>query len=128
MPSSPNGRSVLIVDDNRDAADMLAILLRQCAYEVRTAYTPSEAIVSVADFTPEVVLMDIGLSGMDGYRLARRLCERLKRTPLFVAVTGYRDLEERSLAEGFKHHLVKPVIPSVLLGILADFVGRANGI
>jgi CheY-like chemotaxis protein len=116
--------SVLVVDDNRDGADSLADVLRAYGYEVRTAYTPTEAVIAVGDFAPDVVLMDIGIPGMDGYRLARRLCERLARRPRLVALTGYAGLEVRSRDEGFDAHFLKPADPADLAEALGFVVRR----
>ncbi|HEY1064780.1 MAG TPA: ATP-binding protein, partial [Pirellulales bacterium] len=105
-------RRILVVDDNVDAAATLALLLRGVGHEVRTAKDGLEALTTAAEFEPEVGLLDIGLPGMDGYELARRLRERQNgRAVTLVALTGYgqdRDVE-RSRDAGFDHHLIKPV-------------------
>ncbi len=102
----------LIVDDNRDAADMLALALESLGYETRVVYDGTEALSTVQGLEPDVALLDLGLPGIDGHELARRLRQQpaLART-FMVALTGYgqqRD-RERSLAAGFDVHLVKPV-------------------
>ena len=100
------------MDDNRDAADSLALLLRLSRHEVWTAYDGGAALSLAAEHAPEVVLLDIGLPGMDGYEVARRLRELPQtRESLLVALTGYGQAEdrERSNAAGFDDHLVKPV-------------------
>ena len=126
MCSSAKPLAVLVVDDSRDAAESFAVLLRTYGHVARTAHTPTEAIIAVANFLPDVVLMDIGIPGMDGYRLAHKVCERLHRKPLLVAVTGYGPLEERSRQEGFDHHLLKPVDPHELLRIIGAYVGKRH--
>ena len=111
-PSAEAVRRILIVDDNRDAADSLALLLRLSRHEVWTAYDGGAALSLAAEHAPEVVLLDIGLPGMDGYEVARRLRELPQtRESLLVALTGYGQAEdrERSNAAGFDDHLVKPV-------------------
>jgi DNA-binding response OmpR family regulator len=118
--------SVLVVDDLRDAADSLADILRAFGHEARTAYTPTEAVIAVGDFAPDVILMDIGIPGLDGYRLARKLCGLLDRRPLLVAVTGCGGLEERSREEGFDHHFLKPADPQELLDVLHAATGEAD--
>lgn len=118
-PSPPPGPSgsptaglrVLVVDDDEDTADMLEYWLRSEGHEVRTANTGSAALAVVDRFTPDVVLLDIGLPGMDGYEVAHRLRQRpsLVRT-LFVAITGFGQPadRERTIRAGFHAHLVKP--------------------
>jgi two-component system CheB/CheR fusion protein len=105
-------RRVLVVDDNADAATSLADLLAVIGHEVRVAHTGPAAIEAAATFRPEVLLLDIGLPGMDGYEVARRVREHsaLKET-LLVALTGYGQEEDRQRAAeaGFDHHLTKPV-------------------
>jgi signal transduction histidine kinase len=115
-------RRILIVDDNIDAADTLAALLRQLGAVAATAYSGREALDAIEPFRPEVILLDIGMPGMDGYEAARRI---RARTPaarlLLIALTGWGQEQdfERSLAAGFDHHLVKPVELSRLRDLLA---------
>jgi PAS domain S-box-containing protein len=104
-------RRVLIVDDNLDTADSIAMLLERSGHEVTVAYSAEKALEVAAEFQPEVVLLDIGLPEMDGYEVARRLRRdsRLKGMKL-IALTGYgqdSDLQ-RAKEAGFDHHLVKP--------------------
>jgi PAS domain S-box-containing protein len=104
-------RRVLIVDDNLDTADSIAMLLERSGHEVNVAYSADKALAVAAEFQPEVVLLDIGLPEMDGYEVARRLRRdaRLKGLKL-IALTGYgqdSDLQ-RAKEAGFDHHLVKP--------------------
>ncbi|MBX9583697.1 MAG: response regulator [Gemmataceae bacterium] len=117
----PNYR-VLVVDDNADAADSLALLLELAGDTVRTAGSGPRALEVAGSFRPEVVLLDIGLPGMDGYEVARRL----RGQPdggrvLLVALTGYgRDDDRRRAAEaGFDHHLTKPADPAAVNHLLA---------
>jgi CheY-like chemotaxis protein len=102
----------LVVDDNRDLADSLSTLLRIDGYEVGTAYAPKDALELAISFKPAVILLDIGLPGMDGYEVARRLkhTASLKGVRV-VALTGYGKPEDRRRAReaGFDAHLVKPV-------------------
>jgi CheY-like chemotaxis protein len=113
---------VLVVDDNVDAADSLALLLRVIGHETRIAHDGLEALVAARAFLPDVVLLDIGLPGMDGYEVARQLRgEPDLRTALLIAQTGYGQDEDRrrSREAGFDHHLVKPVDPDALRALLA---------
>jgi signal transduction histidine kinase len=115
-------RRILVVDDSRDAAESLAILLRLTGHDVRTAHDGPEALEAARSFEPEVVLLDIGLPGMSGYEVARRLREQAGTDPPhLVALTGYSQEEDRqrSREAGFDLHLVKPVDPSALRDLLS---------
>jgi PAS domain S-box-containing protein len=110
-PRAP-GRRILIVDDNEDAAEMLAIVLGELGHEVRLANDGPRALVVAAELVPEIAVLDLGLPVMDGYELASRLLEEYgARGIRLVAITGYGQLEdrERTRAAGFDTHLVKPV-------------------
>jgi CheY-like chemotaxis protein len=113
---------ILIVDDNQDAAETLAILLRTLGHEVHLAYEGMAALELAGSLQPDVVLLDIGLPKMDGYEVARRLRQRpgLKQ-PLLIAVTGYGQEEDRrrSCEAGFDYHLVKPVDPDKLRTLIS---------
>lgn len=103
-------RRILIVDDNTDAADSLAMLLNLTGHTAESVYGPAEALKRAASLNPEVILLDIGLPGMDGYEVARRLRSG-GSTARLVALTGYGQPEDvrRAQAAGFDAHLVKPV-------------------
>jgi signal transduction histidine kinase/DNA-binding response OmpR family regulator len=115
---APQGpRRVLIVDDNEDGADSLARLLRLDGHTVRLAHNGPAALTVAKDFRPDAVVLDIGLPGMDGYEVARRLrCQPDSRGALLIAVTGYGRDEDRLLAHqaGFDYHFVKPADLEVL--------------
>ena len=121
-PRAAAGFRTLIVDDNQDAANSLATLLSIQGHEVQVAYHGVGALEIVKTFTPDLVLMDIGMPGMDGYEVARRLRlqPRLANTVL-VALTGWGQHEDRrrTAEAGFNHHLVKPPEPSALEAIVA---------
>jgi PAS domain S-box-containing protein len=112
---------VLVVDDNVDSAEILAKLLRRSGHDVRTAYTGPAALLAAAAYLPDVVLLDIGLPGLNGYEVARQLRHdpRLKDVRL-VAMTGYGQESDLQLAReaGFDKHLVKPVNFPEVQGIL----------
>ena len=111
-PPPGMGRRVLIVDDNRDFADTLAALLTSSGHEVRIAYDGAAAIPLAAEYRPGVVLLDIGLPGVDGYEVARQLRNsRGLESVTIVAVSGYGQpaLLRRSQDAGFDFHLVKPI-------------------
>ncbi|SAK88958.1 histidine kinase [Caballeronia temeraria] len=106
------GKRVLLVDDSVDAATAMALLLEADGYDVRTAHDAAEALVLSESFLPQIVLLDIGLPGMDGYRLASEMRARpATADALLIAVTGYGQAHDRQRSKeaGFDHHLVKPV-------------------
>ena len=109
---SGSGWRVLVVDDNVDSADSIAMLLQVSGHEVRVAYSGQDALDMAAKYQPDIVLLDIGLPVMDGYEVARRLRKHpdLKGVKL-IAVTGYGQESDRlqSQEAGFDYHLVKPV-------------------
>ncbi len=116
-------RRVLVVDDNVDAAESMALLLSLKGYDVATAHDGPAALKKAATFRPEAVLLDIGLPGLDGYQVAARLRSRRRTAKaLLVALTGYGQEEDRSraLAAGFDHHLTKPVDPQAIYDLLAS--------
>ena len=103
---------ILVVDDNHDTADSLAQLLRLRGHDVRVAFSGIDAVDACRENPPDVVLLDIGLPGLNGYEAARRIRELPGGTDLrLVAITGWGQEEDRqrSRAAGFDHHLVKPV-------------------
>jgi two-component system CheB/CheR fusion protein len=103
---------ILVVDDNRDSADSLAMLLRLVGHDVHTAHDGRQALAVAARYRPDLVLLDIGLPGMNGFTVARHLRSQpeLARAVL-VALTGHGSDEDRRQAQaaGFNHHMVKPV-------------------
>jgi signal transduction histidine kinase/ActR/RegA family two-component response regulator len=122
FPALPH-RRILVVDDNRDAADTLAALLELGGHEVQTAYEGRRAVEKAEQFVPDIVFLDIGLPGLDGYEVARAVRDCLgPATPRLIAVTGYgsRTDRERALGAGFDDHLAKPVELADLVRTLAD--------
>lgn len=121
-PSAASGK-VLVVDDNEDAAEMLALALEQRGYEVAVAHDGPEALALAAGFRPQVAVIDIGLPVMDGYELARRLREQVDARLRLVAVTGYGQASDRrrSREAGIDAHLVKPVdMRALAAALIAD--------
>ena len=121
VPAS-TGRRILVVDDNRDAADSLAILLRLGGHEVTVAHDGYQALELASSQRPAVVLLDIGLPGMDGYEVCRRLRDLGLGNSRIIAMTGFgqdRD-RQRSAEAGFDLHTVKPVAIEGLMTILAQ--------
>ena len=118
-----DGLRVLVVDDNRDSARSLALLLETQGHQVQTAYDGLAGIEAVDAFEPDAVVLDIGLPGLNGYEVARRIRARLDGKPLMlVALTGYghEDSRLQAQAAGFDLHLVKPVELQVLQQLLTD--------
>ncbi|WP_165390838.1 PAS domain-containing hybrid sensor histidine kinase/response regulator [Pseudoduganella lutea] len=115
-------RHLMVVDDNADAAQMLALLLETAGHSVAVCGDAAQALRAVVASPPALLFVDIGLPGMDGYALVRRL-RQLPETAgaRIVAITGYGTPQdrERALEAGFDEHLVKPVNPKALYGILA---------
>ena len=119
---APAAHRILVADDNRDAADSLAFMLRAGGHDVRIAYDGQQALDLAAAFRPSLALIDIGMPRMNGYDCARRLrAQRHGQSMTLVALTGWGqpDDRKRSLNAGFDHHVVKPVDPSLLERLLA---------
>ncbi len=124
-------RRILVVDDNRDSAISLAMMLDIMGNETRTAHDGLEALNIGAAFQPDVVLLDIGMPKLNGYEAARRIrSESWGRGALLVAVTGWGQEEDRlrSHEAGFDHHAVKPIEPAVLLRLLNAFESEATAV
>jgi CheY-like chemotaxis protein/two-component sensor histidine kinase len=121
-PAEPSAR-ILVVDDNEDAATMLAETLEHVGYATVTAHDAGEALAAYAEFMPAAAILDIGLPVVDGYELARRI-RALPGAPYLIALTGYGQPSdrERALEAGFDHHLVKPVSVAAIRSILAEAV------
>jgi CheY-like chemotaxis protein len=120
-------RRVLIVDDNEDAANSLAMILELGGHQTASVYTAADALQRAAAFRPDVVLLDIGLPGMDGYEVAQKMRELPGlRDIRLVAVTGYGRSDDRLRARdaGFDDHLTKPVEFAVLERTLAGIRAR----
>jgi CheY-like chemotaxis protein len=125
MPTAPTRTGkplrILVVEDNRDAADSLRLLLELYGYEVTVAYSGLDGVTAAQQWQPDVILCDIGLPGLDGYGVASRLRQHPSTAKArLIAVTGYSAEEDRrrSREVGFDAHLVKPVDPAALQGVL----------
>jgi CheY-like chemotaxis protein len=115
---------VLIVDDHVDSADSLALLLSLKGVEVRVAYDGPSALQVAQEFTPRVVLLDLGMPVLDGWEVAKRLTA-LDRAPFIVAVSGHVRDEDRlkSDAAGIDLHLAKPFDPCLIVKLLLRLRG-----
>jgi CheY-like chemotaxis protein len=135
-PSAPKERSeraetqlrTLVVDDNQDAANSLALLLRQSGDQVRVAYSGAMALELAPEFKPHAILLDIGMPELDGYEVARRIRKDKQFANVrLIALTGYgRDADRKQTQEaGFDAHLIKPVEPQQLRELLTRLTGPA---
>jgi len=122
------GKRVLVIDDNIDAAESIAVFLRLEGHEVRTVSDGPQAVAIAQVFAPQVAVVDIGLPGMNGYEVARRLQLKGSEAPtLLIALTGYGQKEDRarSIQAGFHHHFVKPADPRIIQAAICSW--RAHG-
>jgi two-component system CheB/CheR fusion protein len=127
-PARPGRRRVLVVEDNRDAAETLREVLELGSHEVAVAHDGPAALESARSVRPEVVLCDIGLPGMDGYAVARAFrADPALRDAYLVALTGYAmpDDHEKARAAGFDEHVAKPAGTERLEALLARAPARA---
>ncbi len=128
QPRGPSLR-MLVVDDNVDAAESLALLLRELGHDVRTAHDGPTALEAALDCRPNVLLLDIGLPGLDGYEVAKRMRQQpVLQNVVLVAMTGYGKESDRLRAQeaGFDHHLVKPAKFEKVQQILASVSAKAT--
>jgi signal transduction histidine kinase/ActR/RegA family two-component response regulator len=124
------GRRILVVDDNRDAAESLAMLLELSGYATRVVHDGLAALTAAEEMRPDVILLDLGLPRLDGIEVARRLrASECGRNVLLIALTGWgQDDDRRKSSEaGFDHHLVKPVDHETLLALLEGAETRTPG-
>jgi CheY-like chemotaxis protein len=120
---SPRLRRILVADDNRDAGETLAMLLRLDGHEVHVATDGLEAVEMFGRVNPDVAILDIGMPGLSGHEVARRIRQLNSGSGVtLIAVTGWgqRADKERAVESGFDHHFTKPVEPTVLSRLLED--------
>ncbi len=128
------GFRVLIVEDNPDGADSLAVFLRMSGFDVRVAYGGRDGVDAALADPPDAVLCDINMPELDGFAVARRLRDELPEPPLLVAVTARReqDLLRPAGEAGFDYYFIKPADPVEIGGLLSEYadggpvVGRAG--
>lgn len=120
--TADQGLRILIVDDNRDAADSMAELLKTMGHQVEIAYDGTGALRSEGTSSVDLVFLDIGLPDLDGYELARRLKPRANPDARFIALTGYGDgdVKRRSHQAGFDRHVVKPLSAELLESLITE--------
>lgn len=122
-------KRVLVVDDNVDGAEMLAMMLELSGYETRTASDGLEAIDVVKAFAPHVVFLDIAMPGLDGYEVAKRLrAEPAFDALILVALTGWGgdDDKRRTKDAGFDRHITKPVEPAAVTALFAGLASATE--
>ena len=127
-PSGAAPRRILVVDDHRDGAESMAALLGLQGHEVKMAHDGPSALAAAEAFRPEVMLLDIGLPGLSGYEVCRRLREApWGRQIVVIALTGWGDQDavKKGEAAGFDRHLVKPVDEAILVATLAALPPKA---
>ena len=128
-PATRHAVRVLVVDDNRDAADSLQTLLQLEGYAVDVAYDGEQALAAFEASWPQLIVMDLGMPGMDGYEAARRIRQQARgRDVLMIALTGWGQGEARLRTEqaGFDHHLTKPVDSAAIAALLEQHLAQQN--
>jgi signal transduction histidine kinase/DNA-binding response OmpR family regulator len=128
---APGGKRVLVVDDNTDAAESIAVYLRLEGHEVRTVCDGAQAVAIAQVFAPQVAVVDIGLPGMNGYEVARRLRHQEAEPPaLLIALTGYGQKEDRTRSQeaGFHHHFVKPADPRIIQSAISGLAAPSDAV
>jgi CheY-like chemotaxis protein len=115
-------RRILVVDDNQDAANATAMLIAEIGGDARVAYDGDSALAMLHEYRPDVILLDIGMHGLDGYETCRRIRAALGKGIVLVALTGFGQEQDKEKATraGFNAHLTKPADEAALRGILAQ--------
>jgi CheY-like chemotaxis protein len=119
---------IVVVEDNADSAEMMSVWLEELGHHVKVARTGPDGVGLILDTQPDVVLCDIGLPGMDGLDVCRRVVGAMQRPPVMIALTGWGSDADRhgTVQAGFRHHLVKPVEPDALQGVLESIRSRES--
>ena len=123
------GRKILVADDDQDSAESLALLFQLMGHDVRAAQSGLAAIDVAAEFRPDLIVLDIGMPGLDGYEVCRRIRQHdWAQTIVIAALTGWSRDEDRDRSEqaGFNHFLVKPVDPKALEELIAGLMRAAR--
>ena len=134
LPPTPSARirhRVVIIDDNSDAATTLSMLIEELGGSTRTANDAFSGLLAVQEFRPDIVFLDVGMPGMNGYEVCRRIRRTASQRPmLIVAVTGWGQEQDkqRALDAGFDYHLTKPVDPAALTDLLISHQQTVNAI
>ena len=120
---------ILVVDDNRDSAETLELMLRHRGNSVSLAYDGEAAVQAATEFQPDVVVLDIGLPKLNGYEACRRIRQQTTgRRMIIIALTGWSRDEDRKLTReaGFDYHVVKPVSPNSMWTLIADLTSKRS--
>lgn len=128
-PANRTGRKILVADDDQDSAESLALLFQLMGHDVRAAQSGLAAIDVAAEFRPDLIVLDIGMPGLDGYEVCRRIRQHdWAQTIVIAALTGWSRDEDRDRSEqaGFNHFLVKPVDPKALEDLIAGLMRGAR--
>jgi CheY-like chemotaxis protein len=128
-PANRTGRKILVADDDQDSAESLALLFQLMGHDVRAAQSGLAAIDVAAEFRPDLIVLDIGMPGLDGYEVCRRIRQHeWAQTIVIAALTGWSRDEDRDRSEqaGFNHFLVKPVDPKALEELIAGLMRDAS--
>jgi CheY-like chemotaxis protein len=127
--STQAGHRVLVIDDNPDSANATAMLVEALGCKSKVAHNGEAGIRLASAFVPDIVLLDIGMPGLDGYETCRRIRNLVAPVPLMVALTGYPQPPDkaRDLRALFDHHLTKPADPSQLTALLSWQAGEETG-
>ena len=126
---APTGLRILVVDDSAALGQTLATLLNLSGHVVETVLSGTDALARMAVFSPDVVLLDVGLPGMDGFSVAREIRARHQGGPLrIIAISGYGHPEYQNMGKeaGFDAYLVKPIDHEELDRLLASYTAQAN--
>jgi signal transduction histidine kinase/CheY-like chemotaxis protein len=129
LPAAAPGGKVLVVDDNRDSADTLALVLESDGYDVTVSYSGQQGLQLAQNGRPDAVILDIGIPDLTGYEVARRLrLEAWGREVFLIAMTGWGQVKDKELARqaGFDRHFTKPLDPGELQRELAAFFARRD--
>jgi CheY-like chemotaxis protein len=123
-------RKILVVDDNRDSVESLAMLLKMLGHETYLAYDGLEAVQTAERIRPELILLDIGLPKLNGYEVCRKIREQeWSQATVIVALSGWGQEADRRKSEeaGFNHHMVKPLDYNLLMDVLAELPSPRTG-
>jgi CheY-like chemotaxis protein len=125
-PTDDSALRVLCVDDDRDAADSLAVLLELAGFQAQVCYDGATALAACEAFHPEACILDLTMPGMNGLELSRRIRDwsGLREPPILIALTGWagEEARRRTAEAGFDLYLTKPVDPDQLAALLTDLV------
>lgn len=119
-PQTSSPRRVLVIDDNEDSAELVAMIASMLGHQVQVAYRGADALAAARANAPDVVLLDISLPDMTGYEVARTLKQEGLHGQFMVAISGYGEAKDRQLAHeaGFDEHLTKPIDPAQVEEVL----------